>query len=168
MSDILRKLDSSDIEKLVSMANNPAIADDMSTLPSPFLEKHALELIYRSKDNEDVVSGIMDKESKELAGVVMLRDFERAHEQAELSIWIGQEYWGKGLGSAAIIAMSDIGFHEQNLNRIYAYTMVRNTASMRILEKSGFTREGLLRERVIICGIYEDVYLYARLKKDRL
>ncbi len=44
MPNILRKLDSGDIEKIVSMANNPAIADDMSTLPSPFLEQHALEL----------------------------------------------------------------------------------------------------------------------------
>ncbi|MFC2129460.1 GNAT family N-acetyltransferase [Bacteroidota bacterium] len=166
MPDILRKLDNSDIEKLVSMANNPAIADDMSTLPSPFQEQHALELVHKSKNKEDIVMGVIDSESNELAGVVMLRDFERQHEQAELSIWIGQEYWGKGLGTVAIIEMSRIGFEEQKLNRIYAYTMVRNIASQRILEKSGFSREGFLRERVIICGIYEDVYLYARLKKD--
>ena len=38
--------------------------------------------------------------------------------------------------------------------------------ALRILEKTGFTREGYLRDRVIICGIYEDVYLYARLKND--
>lgn len=166
MPNILRKLDSSDVERIVSMANNPAIADDMSTLPSPFMEQHALELVYRSKNKEDIVLGVVDGESNGLAGVVTLRDFEPLHEQAELSIWIGQEYWGKGLGSAAIMEMVRVGFEEQKLNRIYAYTMVRNKASQRILEKSGFSREGLLRERVIICGIYEDVYIYARLKKD--
>ena len=162
----LRQLTVADTEKLISMANNPSIANDMCTLPSPFLKNDASQLIERSKEDEELVRGVIENETGQLTGVIMLRDFEPCHKQAELSIWIGQEYWGKSYGSKAIIEMTRIGFDQKNLNRIYAYCMVRNIASQRILEKSGFSREGLLRERVIICGIYEDVYIYARLKKD--
>lgn len=166
MSISLRPLNMSDHDQLISLADNKAIADDMCTLPSPFTREDADQLILRSERNHELVLGVVDNKSKQLAGVIMLRDFEPVHEQAELSIWIGQQFWGRGFGSASIIEMTRIGFEQKNLNRIYAYCMVRNVASQRILEKSGYTREGLLRERVIICGIYEDVYLYARLKKD--
>lgn len=166
MSVTLRHLDPDDIPRLVHLANNTDIANEMSTLPSPFRKQHALDLVQRSSGDTEVVLGITDDLSEELAGVIMLRDFEPQHEQAEMSIWLGKDFWGRGLGSKAIRAMCRIGFEEKQLNRIYAYTMVRNIASQRILEKTGFTREGLLRERVIICEIYEDVYIYARLKKD--
>jgi len=166
MSISLRHLNMSDHDQLISLADNKAIADDMCTLPSPFTKEDANQLILRSEGKSELVLGVVDIKSEQLAGVIMLRDFEPCHEQAELSIWIGEDFWGRGLGSAAIIEMTKIGFEQKNLNRIYAYCMVRNTASQRILEKSGYTREGYLRERVIICGIYEDVYIYARLKKD--
>ena len=166
MSISLRHLNMSDHDQLISLADNKNIADDMCTLPSPFTKEDATQLILRSERDHEHVLGVIDENSEQLAGVITLRDFEPRHEQAELSIWIGEEFWGRGFGSAAIIEMTRIGFEQKNLNRIYAYCMVRNVASQRILEKSGFTREGLLRERVIICGTYEDVYLYARLKKD--
>ena len=166
MSISLRHLNMSDHDQLISLADNKAIADDMCTLPSPFTKEDANQLIKRSEGDGENVLGVVDKNTEQLAGVIMLRDFESCHEQAELSIWIGEEFWGRGFGSAAIIEMSKIGFEQKKLNRIYAYCMVRNVASQRILEKSGFAREGLLRERVIICGIYEDVFIYARLKKD--
>lgn len=166
MSISLRPLNKSDQDQLISLADNKAIADDMCTLPSPFTKEDADQLIGRSASNREFILGIADNRSKQLAGVITLRDFEPCHEQAELSIWIGEKFWGRGFGSAAIIEMTQMGFEQKNLNRIYAYCMVRNVASQRILEKSGYSREGLLRERVIICSIYEDVYLYARLKKD--
>ncbi len=162
----LRPLTEADTDKLISLADNPSIAKDMCTLPSPFAKEDASKLIERSKGDQEVVLGVVENETGQLTGVIMLRDFEPCHEQAELSIWIGQDYWGKSYGSSAIIEMTRFGFDQKNLNRIYAYCMVRNVASQRILEKSGYSREGLLRERVIICGVYEDVYIYARLKKD--
>jgi ribosomal-protein-alanine N-acetyltransferase len=163
----LRNLRSADIEQIIRLANNNSLADDMCTLPVPFSTSDAQDLVDRSNGKEEVVLGVIESESESLAGVVILRDFEACHEQAEMSVWIGEPFWGKGLGTRAISKMADIGFNEKKLNRIYAYCMVRNVASQRILEKSGFTREGLLRERVIKHGIYEDVYIYAMLKKDR-
>ncbi|MFC2080245.1 GNAT family N-acetyltransferase [Bacteroidota bacterium] len=165
MSIYLRKLQIEDSEQLIKLANNKSIADDMCTLPSPFKKEDADLLINRSLGEEELIMGIINSSNK-LAGVVMLRDFEPCHEQAELSVWIGEPFWGKGFGTQAIAKMSNFGFEEKGLNRIYAYCMVRNIASQRILEKSGFLREGLLRERVIKNRIYEDVYMYAILKND--
>ena len=58
------------------------------------------------------------------------------------------------------------GFKALNLNRLYAYHMLRNPASGKILEKNGFTQEGLLRQRVIKWGRFEDVALWAILRKE--
>ena len=166
MSVVLRSLEQTDVETLLQLANSPAVADGMTTLPVPFKLSDAEDLIIRSKSPEEVIRGIIEEDSGQLCGIVMLRDFEIRHEQAELSIRIGEKFWGRGLGTAAIREMANIGFLEKGLNRIYAYCMVRNSASQRILEKSGFSREGLLRERVIKNGIYEDVYIYALLRND--
>lgn len=166
MTIMLRKLESIDAAALVALADNRNLSDDMVTLPVPFTYDDARDLIRRSSGDVEVVMGIFQIASGELCGVIMLRDFEMDHLQAELSIWIGEAFWGKGLATQAIIQLSKKGFEEKGLNRIYAYCMMRNVASQRILEKAGFTREGLLRERVIKNGIHEDVYIYARLKKD--
>ncbi|MFC2090977.1 GNAT family N-acetyltransferase [Bacteroidota bacterium] len=162
----LRLILPADEEQLIRIANNKAVADGMTTLPIPFTTIDAQELIQRAASCDEVVRGIIDERSKKVCGVIIMRDFEKHHEQAELSIWIGEAYWGRGLGTAAIQEMVKTGFTELGLNRIYAYCMVRNVGSQRILEKSGFIREGLLRERVIKNGIYEDVYIYGILRRD--
>ena len=166
MSVMLRKLVSSDASVLINMADSRGISDDMVTLPVPFTFDDAMNLIRRSSGDDELVLGVVKKPREELCGVIMLRDVEMDHLQAELSIWIGEAYWGKGYATQAIIQLCKTGFEERGLNRIYAYCMLRNVASQRILEKSGFKREGLLRERVIKNGICEDVYIYARLRKD--
>lgn len=166
MNVILRKLQQSDEFELVRLANDPMIADDMCTLPNPFGLEDARQLMKRSESGDEDIQGILDVKSGGLVGVVMLRDFEMCHEQAELSIWIGQPFWGLGFGTDALRSMVRRGFSKHGLNRIYAYCMVRNPGSQRILEKTGFLREGLLRQRVIKKGVYEDVYIYAILKSD--
>jgi len=58
------------------------------------------------------------------------------------------------------------GFEVLGLNRLYAYHMTRNPASRRVLEKNGFRKEGVLRQRVRKWGKFEDVALWAFLRED--
>ena len=58
------------------------------------------------------------------------------------------------------------GFEGLGLNRLYAYHMLRNPASGRVLEKNGFKQEGLLRQRVRKWGQFEDVALWAILRPE--
>jgi len=68
--------------------------------------------------------------------------------------------------SEAIGAVLRLAFQDLGLNRVYAYHMVRNPASGRVLARHGFRVEGVLRERVRKWGVFEDVVLQALLRED--
>jgi RimJ/RimL family protein N-acetyltransferase len=74
--------------------------------------------------------------------------------------------WGKGYATEAGRAALRFGFEHLELNRIWAYHMVRNPASGRVLAKVGMEREGLLRQHVRKNEVFEDVVLMALLRQE--
>ena len=68
--------------------------------------------------------------------------------------------------SEVVQAVVRYGFEGLGLNRLYAYHMLRNPVSGRVLEKNGFKQEGLLRQRVRKWGQFEDVALWAILRQE--
>ena len=80
---------------------------------------------------------------------------------AELGYWLGEPFWGQGIATMAVQALTAYGFENFTLNRIYAYVYEINPASARVLEKAGYTREGILRHGVIKGAEPLDVWLYA-------
>ena len=101
-------------------------------------------------------------------GVAEIRDIEVDEHscQAEVSFWVTADRWGKGYMSEAVRSVVKYGFTTLNLNRLYAYHMVRNPASGRVLEKNRFTKEGVLRQRVKKWNKYEDVAIWSILACD--
>jgi RimJ/RimL family protein N-acetyltransferase len=78
--------------------------------------------------------------------------------------WLGEPYWGRGIMSAAARAASDYLFARFDVIRLEAPVFEWNQASMRVLEKSGFVREGVLRQSIIKDGQIIDSVLYARVR----
>ncbi len=75
-----------------------------------------------------------------------------------LGIMIGdKEYWGKGYGTDAMLALCGFGFGEMNLHRIYLHVYDHNERGIRCYEKCGFQHEGRLREALFRGGEYHDV-----------
>ena len=68
--------------------------------------------------------------------------------------------------SEALSPVLRFGFEELALNRLYAYHMVRNPGSGKVLQKNGLVEEGILRQRVRKWGVFEDVKLWAILRRD--
>ncbi len=83
---------------------------------------------------------------------------------AHFGYWLGEPYWGRGLMTAAVRAMVDFIFKEFNLVRLESPVFEWNPASMCVLEKCGFQREGVLRRSVDKDGEIIDTVLYARLR----
>jgi len=83
---------------------------------------------------------------------------------AEIGYWIGQEYWGRGIMTDAVAIFSEYLFETFKFNRLYAGIFSSNPASGRVLEKAGFTCEGILRAHVTKNGELLDEHLYARLR----
>jgi ribosomal-protein-alanine N-acetyltransferase len=83
--------------------------------------------------------------------------------RAELGYWISKDYRGRGVMTAAVNAVTRYGFRDLGLRRIQATAFTTNTESHRVLEKAGFTREGLLASYYIKAGKLIDVYMYVLL-----
>jgi RimJ/RimL family protein N-acetyltransferase len=86
---------------------------------------------------------------------------------AELGFAVSRDRWGQGYATEAARAILDFGFAELGLRRIYATCRPENVGSSRVLEKIGMSREGRLRDHVLIRGDWRDSLLYAAVSTDR-
>ena len=87
---------------------------------------------------------------------------------AELGYWLAEPFWGNGIMTDAVRALSEYAFIELGIQRIFAEPYTTNAASARVLEKSGFTLEGVIKAAVFKDGSMLDQYLYAKLNKNAL
>lgn len=166
----LRPLELSDALEIQKAACKREIADTMISLPHPYPEGEAKRYISRKqkelKAGSSATYVIEKKAGKEFCGLIELREIDREHSQGELSFWLAVHAWGNGYMSEALRIIVRYGFETLKLNRLYAYHMLRNPATGRVLQKNGFKQEGLLRQRVQKWGQYEDVVLLAILRQD--
>jgi len=102
-----------------------------------------------------------------LVGGVTLANVRRGIVQAgTVGYWVGQPYAHQGVMTAALRVLLPTLFGELSLHRIEAACIPSNTPSVRVLEKCGFTREGLARRYLCINGIWQDHFLYGMLHED--
>ncbi|MFG1395711.1 GNAT family N-acetyltransferase [Roseixanthobacter pseudopolyaromaticivorans] len=85
---------------------------------------------------------------------------------ASLGYWMGARHAGQGYMKAAVAAVVPVAFDVLHLRRIEAACMTNNSASINLLRRSGFVREGFAREYLCINGTWEDHFLFARLRSD--
>ncbi|MCD6337819.1 MAG: GNAT family N-acetyltransferase [Verrucomicrobia bacterium] len=163
----LRSWTPEDAQRLVELAGDRRVADTMISIPHPYPLELAREWIASRKERfeagRDVSFAVQFRKEPLVIGAIEVRDIERDNLQGELSFWIGVPYWGRGYAYEAVMAAVRFAFTQLRLNRICAHHMVRNAASGRVLEKAGFKREGLLRQRVRKWGVFEDVVVMALL-----
>ncbi len=164
---MVRDLDLSDVPALLEIANHKEVGQSMISLPIPFLKSDALALI-NEKSDRNIIKGVYEISSEKLIGVFKLRDYEREHGLIELSFWVNPLWWGKGYGSQAGFLMLNIAFSTPGINRVFAYHMVKNERSGKLLQRIGMTHEGVLRERVKKDNVFEDVVISAILKREWL
>ena len=97
-------------------------------------------------------------------GIVPLTDVERL--SAEVGYWLGEDYWGRGITSEAVALLVDYVFRETEIIRLFASVYEYNSASMKVLEKVGFTRQAILRDAAIKNGRVIDMYYYDLIKRE--
>jgi ribosomal-protein-alanine N-acetyltransferase len=107
------------------------------------------------------------KTDNALVGGLTLANVRRGVAQAgSLGYWMGEAYARQGFMTAAVQALIPFAFGALRLHRLEAACIPSNIASVRLLEKTGFTREGFAREYLCINGVWQDHLLYALLKND--
>lgn len=166
----LRPLESSDAQAIQQAASVREIADTMISLPHPYPDGEAERYIAQQQtergDGRSVTFSVEKKTVGGFIGLVEIRNIDREHSEGELSFWMAVEAWGQCFMSEVVKIIVQYGLECLDLNRLYAYHMLRNPASGRVLEKNGFKQEGVLRQRVRKWGEFEDVALWAILQQE--
>jgi [ribosomal protein S5]-alanine N-acetyltransferase len=111
--------------------------------------------------------GIELKHEKALAGVVNYNRREPWHRRLEVGYILARPYWHQGLAYEAMSGLLDYCIQQLDTHRIEATIEPGNTASIRLIERLGFKREGdLLRDRIMVAGEFRSVCLYALLATE--
>jgi RimJ/RimL family protein N-acetyltransferase len=98
-------------------------------------------------------------------GTCTLARIDRVHRRAEIGFALGRAHWGQGFMREALGALLQHAFGTLRLRRVEADVDPRNAASLRLLERFGFEREGLLRERYAVGGETQDSVLLGLLAR---
>jgi RimJ/RimL family protein N-acetyltransferase len=103
----------------------------------------------------------------EAVGMIVLSQFEPRIASAELSLMIGErERWGEGLGTDILSTVVDVAFQQWALRRLTLRVEAFNDRAIRLYERCGFRREGVLRDASFFDGEYHDLWLYSLLATD--
>ena len=131
---------------LIKLLNNRNVSDWLLLVPNPYTEKDAKWWLRHCKELEgngrDFVFAL-EKNSEHIGGISLHKNLEHS---AELGYWLGEPYWGKGYMIDSINKILNIGFKDLKLTRIFAYAFENNTNSEKVLIKTGFEYEGLLKK----------------------
>ena len=101
----------------------------------------------------------VDGEAAGGIGIELQTDVERV--SAEIGYWLGQVHWGKGIATEALTAVTAAVFARFEITRLFAVPFADHTASVRVLEKAGYVREGRMRHSAIKDGTIRDQLLFA-------
>ena len=167
---LLRPFTPADAPVVQRLAGDRDIAANTLTIPHPYEDGMAEEWIgthqERFKQKDTINFAITLCQDSALIGAIGLTGIDEAHRHAEMGYWIGKPYWNNGYCTEAAKAILRYGFTELDLNRIQAHHFARNPASGRVMEKSGMTYEGCLRQHVQRWGAFQDLKMYGVLKSE--
>lgn len=161
----VRRWTTGDLDALVRHANNRHVSVHLrDRFPFPYEPEHARKFLdWIVEQNSPTVWAIeVNGEATGGIGVELRSDVERV--SAEIGYWLGESAWGRGVVTEALQAVTAEAFRRFDLTRIYALPFADNRASVRVLEKAGYTREGFLRQSAIKDGKIRDQLLYAAYK----
>lgn len=167
---LLRPLRNDDADALLAIFSDPEVMRYWNTPPWT-TRQDALAFIAGTTaalaEGATLALGIVRKADQQLIGKCLLASYAPASRRAELGFGIARQAWGQGHVQEAAGALITHAFDALGLRRIEAEIDPANLASARALERLGFQREGLLRQRWEIDGVLSDSALYGLLRDDR-
>jgi len=159
-----------DAESIYRLANNPIIAA-MTGMPHPYpgiagAEQWIESTWRRLAARTEIHLAITLTGEDQAIGYIGLNSIDYDNKSTELGYWLGEPYWGRGLGTEAAALMIAHAFRELGLNRVFARCRDDNRRSYRVMEKIGMRFEGLAREEVFRDGRFLDMRHYAVLRRE--
>lgn len=165
----LRGFRQGDIDDLYALYSDPSVTLYWSfpawteRVQAQDLLQHAM--VSRSA-NKILCWAIADRDNDRLMGSLTLFNINRAQGRADIGYALHSGQWGKGYANEALHLTLDHAFDRLLLRRVEADIDPRNTGSCKLVERLGFRREGLLRERWLVDNALQDSAIYGLLARD--
>jgi RimJ/RimL family protein N-acetyltransferase len=166
---VLRETSPHDVDAVFAMESDPVAMRYWSRPPMQDVSE-AQAAVERAMGHFAARTGlrwsIARPSDDRMLGHVSVFDFSEPSDRAEIGYGLARERWGQGFMNEALIAVIDYAFGPLGLRRLEADTDPRNEASLRALERLGFQREGLLRERWQVGDEISDTALLGLLARE--
>ena len=149
-------------EALQHIANNKSVAQNLrDAFPHPYTLDDAVTFLDNVRQGKMGIVYGMFLNSGELVGVISLtpgRDVNRY--SAEVGYFVGEQYWNRGYATEALMLVVNFAQHRHGFKRLFATVFDFNLASMRVLEKAGFKKEGIMKSSAVKDEKVIDEHLY--------
>ena len=104
------------------------------------------------------------KDDEAIGGIGYTIQHDVEYRSAEIGYWLGEEFWGRGIVSEALKAVTEHAFAKHDVCRLFAHVFAWNPASARVLEKAGYEFEARLRKSVTKDGQTIDSLIYVAIR----
>jgi RimJ/RimL family protein N-acetyltransferase len=158
----IRSFHPHDADSLALHANNRKIWLNLrDRFPHPYSRRDAVTFLdhTRRESPESSFAIVVDGAAVGAIGFVQQPDVERV--SAEIGYWIGEPFWGRGIATEALTALTEYAIRTHDLTRVFALPFAHNAASCRVLEKAGYVLECRRRRSAIKDGRIVDQLQYA-------
>jgi RimJ/RimL family protein N-acetyltransferase len=158
----VRSWKTNDAVSLAEQANNRKIWLNLrDRFPHPYTRKDAAAFIAYARAMTPETLFAIDVEDKAVGGIGFFLQTDVERVSAEIGYWLGEPFWGRGIATDALSAVTQYGIAHYRLTRVFALPFAHNEASCRVLEKCGYALEGRLRRSIIKDGVIQDGLQYA-------
>ena len=161
----IRPMCASDVPALTEWMPDPSIYTYWGKGPSKGEKNPQLLFEKEEKPTKSLHLGIALKDADQIIGDIWVYLIENDR-MASVAVRLSSNYQGKGYGTEALSAMTRFCFENTELKRLWTEVDTRNIASQKMLEKCGYTREGLIRQGKMV-NTWCDYYIYGILSSDK-
>jgi len=171
----LRELCRKDVKRIPKLLTQEVSYYLKQTIPNPYKIEDAIRFIAEShrsfKSRKGFIFGIDFREtgdefSSSLVGIISVDNINKINRNAEVGYWIGKEYWDRGIVTESLELVIDYAFHILDLHKLYAFVFAQNIASIHVLEKCSFRKEGQQCEQRYKHGKFHNILLYGIIKNE--
>ena len=159
---VVRSYRAADAPSLARHADNRNIWLNLrDAFPHPYKLEDARAFIRRALRAAPQTMFAIEVDGAAVGGIGYTTHVDVERVSAEIGYWLGEPFWGRGITTEALRAVTTHALTAHRLTRIYALPFEWNTASCRVLEKAGYVLEARLRRSAIKAGRVTDQMLYA-------
>ncbi len=161
----MRPFVAEDAPAIARYANNRAVWITLrDRFPHPYTLADAIAFLGVATTQQPPGDFAIATADEAIGGIGLQRQSDVHRLSAEIGYWLGEPFWGRGIATRAVRAMTEWAFATTPLERLFACVFATNPASARVLTNAGYHFEGRMRRAVVKDGRILDQLIYAALR----